>query len=360
MKKIIFYAPLGKNTPPDKIGGAEAGCLKTKKIYENAGFLVVVIDKPAMSQGRLRFLIEMLITPIKMLFTALREGKKTPVHIVGFYTKIAKYEWLLMKIAHFCGNKVIYELRNGSMITTYEEGSDKYRKTLEDLLLQPEIVLCQGQEYVDFIRSNWNVERSYYPNYIMDDFMKDNELKRPHPLRLIYFGRVTKSKNIDIIITVLYLIRKRGIDAILDVIGGYDDEYKKYLDNVVSTKGIDKYVSFYGRKPFRFIAEKLRKSHYFVFPSTEKQEGHSNSLTEAMGCGVVPIVSTVGFNCSICGCDELVVNEIDAEDFANKIIRIENNNEWAKYSNLVYDRVKANFTQSIVSKKLIGHIDKLF
>ena len=84
MKKIIFYAPLGKNTPPDKIGGAEAGCLKTKKIYENAGFLVVVIDKPAMSQGRLRFLIEMLITPIKMLFTALREGKKTPVHIVGF------------------------------------------------------------------------------------------------------------------------------------------------------------------------------------------------------------------------------------------------------------------------------------
>ena len=34
MKKIIFYAPLGKNTPPDKIGGAEAGCLKTKKIYE--------------------------------------------------------------------------------------------------------------------------------------------------------------------------------------------------------------------------------------------------------------------------------------------------------------------------------------
>ena len=190
--------------------------------------------------------------------------------------------------------------------------------------------------------------------------MKDNELKRPHPLRLIYFGRVTKSKNIDIIITVLYLIRKRGIDAILDVIGGYDDEYKKYLDNIVSTKGIDKYVSFYGRKPFRFIAEKLRKSHYFVFPSTEKQEGHSNSLTEAMGCGVVPIVSTAGFNCSICGCDELVVNEIDAEDFANKIIRIENNNEWAKYSNLVYDRVKANFTQSIVSKKLIGHIDKLF
>ena len=115
---------------------------------------------------------------------------------------------------------------------------------------------------------------------------------------MIYFGRVTKSKNIDIIIEVLYLIRKRGIDAILDVIGGYDDEYKKYLDNVVSTKGIDKYVSFYGRKPFRFIAEKLRMSHYFVFPSTEKQEGHSNSLTTSSSQPQIerlnPAVLTIG------------------------------------------------------------------
>lgn len=263
-----------------------------------------------------------------------------------------------MKIAHFCGNKVIYELRNGSMIVTYEEGNEKYRKTLKDLLLQPEIVLCQGQEYVDFINSKWNVERSYYPNYIMDDFMKSNDLNRPYPLRLIYFGRVTKSKNVDVIIEVLYILRKSGIEAILDIIGGYDDEYKKYLDNIISTDGIDKYVSFYDRKPFKFIAEKLRGAHYFVFPSTEKQEGHSNSLTEAMGCGVVPIVSTAGFNRSICGYEELVVDKIGAQDFANKIIRIEDNNEWAKYSNLVYDRVKTNFTQSIVSKKLIGYLNK--
>ena len=68
-----------------------------------------------------------------MLSASLTENVN--VHIVGFYTKIAKYEWILMKIAHFCGNKVIYELRNGSMITTYEEGSEKYRKTLKDLFL---------------------------------------------------------------------------------------------------------------------------------------------------------------------------------------------------------------------------------
>ena len=56
-RSIIFYAPLGKDTPPDKIGGAEAGCLKTKSIYERAGIEVIVINKPALSKGKTRFLV---------------------------------------------------------------------------------------------------------------------------------------------------------------------------------------------------------------------------------------------------------------------------------------------------------------
>lgn len=359
MKKIIFYAPLGKNTPPDKIGGAEAGCRKTKTIYESAGYQVVVIDKPAMSQGKLHFLFEMLVIPIRLFLIAKKEGKNTPVHIVGFYTKIAGYERLLMNIAHFCGNKVIYELRNGSMVSTFQNGTNRYRKTLRDLLLKPEIVLCQGQEYVDFIKKKWDVERSYYPNYIMDDFVKENSLKRPAPLKIIYFGRVTKSKNIDVVIDVLNLVQKAGFASVLEVIGGYDEEYKSELDNKIKSLGLGDFVTFWGRKSFEFIADKLRSSHYFVFPSSEKQEGHSNSLTEAMGCGVVPIVSTAGFNRSICGDDFLVIDGIEASDYANKIIEIEKEHVWAKYSDEVYNRVKNNYTQSIVSKKLISYVEPL-
>lgn len=359
MKKIIFYAPLGKNTPPDKIGGAEAGCRKTKAIYESAGYQVVVIDKPAVSQGKFHFLFEMLAIPIRLLFVAKKEGKSIPVHIVGFYTKIAGYERLLMNIAHICGNKVIYELRNGSMVSTFQHGNDRYRKTLKDLLLKPEVVLCQGQEYVDFIKKKWNVERSYYPNYIMDDFVKDNCLIRPVPLKIIYFGRVTKSKNIDVIIETLHIVRNAGFDSVLEIIGGYDEVYKSELDHKIESLGLGDFVTFWGRKPFEFIAGKLRSSHYFVFPSSEKQEGHSNSLTEAMGCGVVPIVSTAGFNRSICGDDFLVIDGIEASDYANKIIEIEEKKVWAKYSDEVYNRVKNNYTQSIVSKKLISYVEPL-
>lgn len=360
MNKIIFYAPLGKDTPPEKIGGAEAGCLKTKKIYESAGFHVFVLDKPAMSRGKLRFAFEMALVPLKLFALCNKLGKGVPVHIVGFYTKIAVFERFLMNIAHFCGNKVIYELRNGSMVLTYKEGTQNYREILKDLLLKPEIVLCQGKEYVDFIREQWGVERSFYPNYIMDDFIQPNNINRPRPVRLIYFGRVTESKNVDVIIESLGLIRKAGIEATLDVIGGCNEDYMNLLRDKAQLANVKEFVTFYGRRPFAFIAEKLRDSHYFLFPSTEKQEGHSNSLTEAMGCGVVPIVSTAGFNVSICGNNDLVVQDINAEAFAAKVIAIETSGRWREYSKFVYKHIINNYTQSMVSKKIIGYIESLY
>lgn len=246
------------------------------------------------------------------------------------------------------------------MVLTYKDGTEKYRKTLEDLLLKPEVVLCQGKEYVDFIKEAWGVERSFYPNYIMDDFVKPNNLDRPRPIKLIYFGRVTEQKNVNVIIQVLSLIRKAGLDATLDIIGGYNEDYKKELDDIAGKTNVIKYVTFYGRKPFDFIANKLRESHYFVFPSVEKQEGHSNSLTEAMGCGVVPIVSTAGFNVSICGNNDLIVENVKADDFAQRIIDIEKSNRWGEYSEFAYNRILKNYTQNIVSKNLISYIETLF
>ena len=360
IKRIIFYAPLGKDTPVDRIGGAEAGCLKTKLIYSRAGIDVIILHKPAQSRGRFRFLLEMIAMPIRMMATTIYYGKNAPVHIVGFYNRIVKYEWFLMKLAHLCGNKVIYELRNGSMISTYTKGSKRYRKYLKDLLLLPEVVLCQGREYVEFIKKNWGVERSYYPNYILDDFIIPNNLERQHPVRIIYFGRVTESKNIDVVIKTLKILNDSGLDATLDIIGGSSQEYKKALQTITNQEGIEERVSFFGRMPFEFIADKLHCSHYFVFPSTEEQEGHSNSLTEAMGCGVVPIVSNAGFNSSICGCEDLVVSGINPQDYAYRILQIEKDGRWGFYSNYVYQRVLNNYTESVVGHQLIETVDRLY
>lgn len=119
-------------------------------------------------------------------------------------------------------------------------------------------------------------------------------------------------------------------------------------------------MKFYGRKPFSFIADVLRKSHYYIFPSAEANEGHSNSLTEAMGCGVVPIVSTAGFNASICGNANLVAKDLIPETYAEIIKKIEIEERWKEYSVFCYNRVLDNYTQAIVKKKLISYVLPLF
>ncbi len=357
--EIFFYAPLGQNLLPEKIGGAEVGCLKTLEIYKSAGYDITVLHKPSMAQGQFIYLLKTFFFPLRLIQLLLLH-KSVPIHIVGFYRKIVYYEWLLMKISKCLKHKVIYELRNGSMISSYNEGGIVYRTFLKSLLLESDIVLCQGLDYVKFIQSKWGIERSYYPNYIMDEFIKPHSLSRSYPIRLIYFGRITKSKNIDVIIEILSYIRSAGIDAVLDLIGGYDKAYYELLQLKIKEVGLDQFcVYFYGRKSFSFISEKLQGASYFVFPSQESQEGHSNSLTEAMGRGVVPIVSTAGFNRSICGCQDLVVNSVNGKEFANKIIEIEDAQKWGEYSAFVYKRVLNNYTQSIVSKKLISYVTSL-
>lgn len=152
----------------------------------------------------------------------------------------------------------------------------------------------------------------------------------------------------------------KKINVLLDIIGGYNDEYKSILDATIKEEGLEENVKFYGRKPFAFIADILRKSHYYLFPSAEANEGHSNSLTEAMGCGVVPIVSTAGFNASICGNADLVAKDLMPETYAGIIKKIENERQWKKYSEFCYNRVLDNYTQSIVKTKLISYVMPLF
>lgn len=165
-------------------------------------------------------------------------------------------------------------------------------------------------------------------------------------INLIYFGRIAESKNIDVAIKVLSVLKKKGYPAKLDLIGGYSDEYKNFLDSIKKGEGLsDEDVIFHGAQSLEYISAKLRKAHYFIFPSKEKKEGHSNSLTEAMAFGVVPIVSNAGFNESICGDKHLVVYEFTPQAFAQKVMDIEQAGEWEYFSHFVYKRVIERFTE---------------
>jgi glycosyltransferase involved in cell wall biosynthesis len=283
--------------------------------------------------------------------------------LAGFYLNQIYFERLLIKTANIMGVKTLYEIRNGGMIESYNSGGGIYRHFMKNTLIKSSLVLCQGYDYVVFMKEEFNRESVYYPNYIMDDFVSDNNNGRETQakLRLIYFGRVVPDKNIEFILFTIKRLKELNVDFSLDIIGGYEDVYYQKLMKIITDNDINKKdVLFHGQMNFAEIHAYLKKAHFFIFPSKEKREGHSNALTEAMGSGVVPIVSTAGFNSSIVNNPSLVISEWEPLLYATAINDIYRSNTWKQFSDEVYKRVVENFTELVVKNSLLTAYDDLY
>ena len=309
-KTILFYAPVGTGIPTHMLGGGENGCRRTREILVNAGYQVLTVDKATMSHGAIEYLKDAVRAYFKIR-DLLHEYPNSILYIVGFYEKNLPLEYLLMN-AGAKKHKVIYEARNGRLVKAYKENGRFYKKMMDRVLLRADIIFAQGKEYVDFVGQQYGKSAVYTPNYVLNRNLRPYVSERPMDIiKLLYFGRVSEMKNVDVVIETAAELERRGYRTLTTLIGGYTDEYKEKLDSMITECGLqlDK-VRILGRQPFEKICDELQKAHFFVFPSQEKMEGHSNSLTEAMTFGVVPVVSTAGFNASIVGKPELVVESI--------------------------------------------------
>lgn len=359
--QIIFYATLGLHLPPEMFGGANTGCRKTLKIYRDNGFDVICIEKSKLYNSKLSYLIRTSYTILQLMFASLFHPKAI-VHIVGFYDKVMLIEWLIVLLLKMMNRKVIYEMRNGNMNDVFWNRNNIYRHLQCDVWKLSDGLLCQGQKYRDLIKQETKKDSFLYPNFIKNEFVKLVKFVRPinDSLNLVFNGRIAPSKNIDVIIMITSIVYKKYPQTKLDLIGGYSDEYYEQLKKLITDLKLpDWVVTFHGLQKFDYISEKLYESHFFLFPSTTPEEGHSNSLTEAMGCGVVPIVSPQGFNESVCGDPELVVSELNPQKYAAVIFEILQNNQFEEKSKKVYNRVVSNFTEDIVGHKLIKYIVNL-
>ncbi len=358
-RPIVFYAPVGTGVPAHLLGGGEKGCRRTREILENAGYKVFVVVKANMSHGT----IEYMKCAVKAYFTVyrlLRENPDSILYVVGFYEKNLLLESVLIHMGAK-SHKTIYEARNGRLVKAYQEKGKSYKKLMDYVLIKADIIFAQGLEYVDFIKDNYGKTAVYTPNYVLNRNLKPYVSNRTFDsIRLLYFGRVAESKNVDVVVKIAAELEKRGYQTQTTLIGGYTKEYKKRLDSTITVCGLNtEKVRILGQQPFERICDELQKAHFFVFPSQEKMEGHSNSLTEAMTFGVVPIVSAAGFNASIVGKNEVVISKINYLMFADAIEKILKENLWETYSKFVYNRIKENYTEDIVKHSIFCAIDEL-
>ncbi|MEK6908505.1 MAG: glycosyltransferase family 4 protein [Nanoarchaeota archaeon] len=163
--------------------------------------------------------------------------------------------------------------------------------------------------------SNWEVSHLkkigvqnkrlfYIPNGVPEIFFR-SESKQGDDNKILFLGRVSPVKNLEIVISVLNKVDKQYY---FEIVGPIEGNYKEKLQYLAKKQGVEKRIIF--SKKIYDIKEKIRKldsSLFFILSS--KREGMPQSLIEAMARGRICIGSDVD------GIKDLIKNKINGFTF---------------------------------------------
>lgn len=124
---------------------------------------------------------------------------------------------------------------------------------------------------------------------------------------IVTIGRLTKQKNIYLLINAMEIIAKVHPDYSLSIYGR--GELESDLKSYVKQKGLEKKINFKGFK--KNVHELIKNADIFVLASI--YEGMPNALIEAMSMGF-PVISS---NCPCGGPRELIQHKINGLLFNN-------------------------------------------
>ena len=178
--------------------------------------------------------------------------------------------------------------------------------------------------------------RRWMENYFRVEFGSD--------LNIINVGRLSREKGIKYLIKSLKYLSPA---TKLFLVG--DGPEKKGLEKIVEKLELEKQVIFMGKIAHEKLPEVLNAMDVFVLPAVS-MEGFSNSMLEAMACGLPVVTTPIGAGAEVIkeGIGEVVETKnpkkladaiIKCSNLDSKKIRkyVEENFSFSVVANLVYD-----------------------
>lgn len=116
-------------------------------------------------------------------------------------------------------------------------------------------------------------------HYKVTDYPKEDTTK------FLFVGRVMKEKGVDELFTAMQRLRADGIDCSLDILGGYEEDYKEQITQYEA----DGWLHYHGYQVD--VRPYIDASHCFVLPSYH--EGMANTNLECAASGRPVITSNI-------------------------------------------------------------------
>lgn len=161
----------------------------------------------------------------------------------------------------------------------------------------------------------------YIPNGIKEEFFAGRKEKEREQNKILYMGRVSEIKNLEIMIKTLPLINDKKI--IFKVIGPCEKDYLEKLKEIAKeNKAEDRLEITNKTYNYREEIKELDSARLFILPSLS--EGMPQVLVEAMARGKIVIASDNKGNCDLIedGKNGFLFKNNDERDLAGKINEI--------------------------------------
>lgn len=123
-------------------------------------------------------------------------------------------------------------------------------------------------------------------NSYRDDIFKVTNPEPRDPNSIVYLGRLSADKGIDLLLEAVATLRNRGLSPRLSIVGGGD--YQKEIEGLIRQLGLEEAVILHGSKKGEAIAEILNQNAISVVPSRIPEPFGTVTLEEAAsGCVVL-------------------------------------------------------------------------
>jgi len=178
----------------------------------------------------------------------------------------------------------------------------------------------------EFLRLIGSPKYPIITTYLGVDEEWRNVKKNPSPYSwpfLLFVGNVKPHKNLKTLIKAFEIIKDR-IPHHLIIVGKKDGFITKDKKILHYTRGIDTRISFTGHINDALLKQYFSHADLFVFPSY--YEGFGLPPLEAMAIGCPSIVSQIPSLIEVCGEAVHYFNSNDAQNLAEKMLNLINNN----------------------------------
>jgi len=192
-------------------------------------------------------------------YDLLHAHSRVPAWITWWASSISKTPWVITAHDNYRRNRTLYPFR--------------YADT----------AICVSRSVKEHLERFIPEESHVIYNGLPVNYAKWTGPTRKGPKRLLFLGRITRRKGLQVVLEALGDFRQK--DWILDVVG--DGPLRGDLENMALELGIASKVSFHG---FRDDTEKwMKQCDLFLFPSLD--EGMGLTLMQAVYMGVPVLAS---------------------------------------------------------------------